>query len=269
MGVKCDLDKFYTNPEIAKELVKEIDLSEYDLIVEPSAGNGAFFYSVDSKENNIVGVDISPEAEGIIEKDWFEYVVSSEYKNVLILGNPPFGKRNKLSKDFIKHALSFENVKTIAFVLPNVFKKHTNQKVFPKCWRLAKEIDMPRDSFLLEGEAYHVPCSFFIWTSFEGEVDLRFDIDKYQSHPDFDFVKEDDFDFFLMGASPKVMKSAEEISPNNRGYYIKANIPVEELKQNILSIDWSKHGNSSANGGVSWYSKPEFVKVYGENKPKN
>ena len=39
-----DLDKFYTNPDIAKKFVGIINtyfpLEKYDLVIEPSAGNG-------------------------------------------------------------------------------------------------------------------------------------------------------------------------------------------------------------------------------------
>ena len=265
MGKKCDFDKFYTNPNVVKDIMKFVDLDAYDLIIEPSAGNGSFSNEINGF--NLVALDLAPESDDIIEQDWFKYKIPSKYENVLIIGNPPFGERNKLSKDFIKHALSFPNVKTISFVLPNVYKKHTNQKLFPKNWRLAQEITLPEDSFILEGEPYHVPCTFFIWTQFLGLKDLRFKEELYKTHPDFEFSTEKDFDFFVMGASPTVIKSAEEISSTNRGYYIKSHIYPEKLKHNIKNIEWSKFGNSSANGGVSWFSKPEFVKTYDENKP--
>jgi len=265
MGKKCELDKFYTNPKIVKNLLNYIDLDSYDFIIEPSAGNGSFFNEI--KNLNSIGLDIHPENDSIKKQDWFDYKIPSAYKNVLILGNPPFGERNNLSRDFIKHAISFSNVNTIAFILPNVYKKHTNQKVFPNDWRLAQEITLEKDSFLLNGEPYHVPCSFFIWTKHSGLKNLRFNEDLYKSHPDFNFTDENDFDFFVMGASPKVIKIKGEISVNNRGYYLKSNINPEKLKNNILSINWNAFGNSSANGGVSWFSKPEFIKIYDENKP--
>ena len=265
MGKKCDFDKFYTNPKVVKDLMKFIDLSSYDLIIEPSAGNGSFSNQIN--DYNLISLDLAPESDNIIQQDWFEYKIPSDYKNVLIIGNPPFGERNKLSKEFIKHALSFENVKTIAFVLPNVYKKHTNQKIFPKNWRLAQEINLPENSFLLDGETYHVPCSFFIWTQYQGLKNLRFKEELYKTHPDFSFSDENNADFFVMGASPTVIKNIEDVTTTNRGYYIKSNIEPEKLKSFIKNINWTKFGNSSANGGVSWFSKPEFIKIYDENKP--
>lgn len=264
MGKKCELDKFYTKESIAVELLNYLNFDKYDLVIEPSAGSGSF--SNNTPKEKTIALDLLPEHESIIKQDWFEYDIKKEYKNVIVVGNPPFGNRNDLSKLFIKHAASFDNVKTIAFVLPNVFNKHTNQKVLSKEWRLAKIIKLPKDSFLLEGVEYNVPCSFFIWTKEKGINDFSFDLEKYSSHPDFDITDKDNADFFILGASPKKIKNINEVEPTNRGYYIKSNIDLEILKINFKTIPWDRLGNSSANGGVSWYSKPELIKVYEDNK---
>ena len=56
MGKKCELDKFYTNPEIVENLLRYINLESYDFIIEPSAGNGSFFNKI--KKFNSLGLDI-------------------------------------------------------------------------------------------------------------------------------------------------------------------------------------------------------------------
>jgi hypothetical protein len=264
MGKKCALDKFYTKDYIAINLIRFINLNKYDLIIEPSAGGGSFSRNIDS--DKLLAFDLLPESKEIIKKDWFDYKIPEDNKNVLIIGNPPFGTRNDLSKAFIQHGVSFKNVTTIAFVLPNVFKKHTNQKVIPKGWRLAKIVEIEKNGFTLNGEDYNVPCSFFIWTKEKGINDFSFDVKKYKTHPDFDFVKMEEADFYIMGASPKTVKQISEVNPNNRGYYIKSNIDINILKEEFKNIDWAFHGNSSANGGVSWYSMPEIIKTYEDNK---
>jgi len=264
MGKKCILDKFYTKPEIVKELLNYIDLEKYDAVIEPSAGNGSFSNNI--YHENLIALDIEPESSNIKKQNWFDYNISKKFKNVLIIGNPPFGDRNNLSKEFIKHSLTFSNITTIAFVLPNVFKKHTNQKIIPENFRLAKIIDLPKDSFLFKNENYHVPCSFFIWTKEAGINDFSFDVEKYKKHPDFDFVTKENADFYILGASPSTIKKINDVSSTNRGYYIKSNIPIEQLIRNFKHIQWGKIGNSSVNGGVSWYSKPELIKFYEDNK---
>ena len=45
------LDQFYTNKDIAiscfKTLSQQVDLDDYDHILEPSAGNGSFYLLLD------------------------------------------------------------------------------------------------------------------------------------------------------------------------------------------------------------------------------
>lgn len=266
MGIKEELDKFYTKESIAKELIKNIEIDIYDCVIEPSAGNGSFSSQINHE--NLIALDLKPESNNIIQKDWFDYKIDPNYKNVLIIGNPPFGQRNNLSKSFIRHAISFENVFTIAFILPNVYNKHTNQKVFPSNWKLIKIIPIEKNGFILNGKEYHVPCSFYIWTKNYNGIDLRYDENKYKTN-DFIFIspkEKENSDFFVMGASPKVIKDTTEVENTNRGYYIKSMIDLDLLKFRFKNINWSQHGNSSANGGVSWYSKTELIKVYEENK---
>lgn len=254
---KQELDKFYTNPKIVLECLKYLDLTIYDLIIEPSAGNGSF--SNELKNYNFLAYDVQPDNNYIIKKDWFEVSISKEYSNVLILGNPPFGKRNRLSQDFLKHSFSFSNVNTVAFILPNVYKKYTQQKIIPKEFRIKEIIDLPNKSFLLNNIEYHVPCSFFIFDKSNGQ-DLRFDISKYQETSDFEWGTKIDYDFFIFGASPsKIIKIPNK---NNRGYYIKSKINIEILKEKIKNTNWQK--NSSANGGVAWLTKVEIIKSYKE-----
>jgi len=263
MGKKSIYDKFYTKKEIVKDLIKYIDFEDYECIIEPSAGNGSFSNNIN--HNNLIAIDIEPENDNIIKQDWFLFQ-EPRFKNILVIGNPPFGNRNNLSKNFIKKALSLKNITTIAFILPNVFNKYTNQKMFNKDWRLDKIIELPFKSFLLNDMDYHVPCSFFIWTKKIGEIDLRFNLEKYLSTKDFKIVKKNEADFFIMGANPSTIKELNEVHKNNRGYYIKSNINIEKLKTIFKKINWKQFSYSSVNGGVFWLSKPEIIKIYIENK---
>ena len=40
---KYGLDQFYTKPKVVKKCLETLDLQKYDVIVEPSAGEGSFF----------------------------------------------------------------------------------------------------------------------------------------------------------------------------------------------------------------------------------
>lgn len=258
MNLDKELDKFYTKENVAKTLIGMIDLSLYDLVIEPSAGSGSFSKNI--AHHNLISLDIAPEWDGVIQQDWFEYKISDVYEKVLVIGNPPFGKFNTLSKKFLKHAFSFKNVHTVAFVLPNVFRKYTLQKSVPKEFKITNIIELPKSSFTISGSDYHVPCSFFIFSK-EGSVDLR-QSENFCSD-DFEFATKNDYDFFIMGASPKTIKDIP--TENNRGYFIKSKIKKNELIKKWGKIKWN--GHSSANGGVSWFTKIDIVENYIKNFP--
>lgn len=115
LGKKEKNDKIYTKPEIAAQLLKELDLYSYSLVVEPSAGNGAFSNLI----SNCTALDIEPENEKIIKQDFFTFI--PKQSNVLVIGNPPFGEQSTLAIKFFNHAAEFAS--TIAFILPKSFRK--------------------------------------------------------------------------------------------------------------------------------------------------
>lgn len=253
---KVDLDKFYTKESVAIKCLKYLKLDDYDCVIEPSAGTGSFSNNIIHK--NLLAFDLEPGSVGIIKQNWFDYSHIGNGK-VLIVGNPPFGKRNALSKAFIKHSLSF--AQTIAMILPDVYKKHTLQSIFPKGWRLKQIIELEKNAFIANNEEYHVPCCFFIFDKSNG-VNLMFDKSKYISCEDFNWSTKEDSDLFIMGAGQKV-KYPNEVTPNNRGYYLKALIDVDDLINKLNSVKWV--GYSSVNGGVSWLTKYEIIKLYKNN----
>jgi hypothetical protein len=158
-GDKEALDKFYTNPEIAKQCIALVDNKEaFDLIIEPSAGAGSFSNSL-----ACMAYDIAPEGDGILQADWLTLDKTPfENKKVLVIGNPPFGRQGTLALDFFNISATFCD--TIAFILPLSFKKRSIQaKLNPFFW-LDKEWILPKNSFLLHGETYDVPCVFQIWS---------------------------------------------------------------------------------------------------------
>ncbi len=175
-----------------------------------------------------------------------------------MIGNPPFGKYHSLSDAFLNRAFSYNNVQTIAFILPNTYNKHSRQKIIPKTWRIKNIKELGKDCFIFNGKKKHIPCSFFVFDKSKGK-DLRFDPKKAQTN-DFLFSKPPDFDFFIFGASPS--KITQHVHPNNRGYFIKAIINEARLKKRFKTLPWK--GNSCANGGVAWFTKAEIVHQYNQ-----
>jgi predicted RNA methylase len=156
---KSPLDKFYTKPEVAKFLISKLNLSDFDLIIEPSAGNGAFSSQID----NCLAFDICPEHPSIVEQDFllYEYNGKITSSKILCIGNPPFGKQCSLALKFIKKCSEFSD--TIAFILPLSFKKSSIQNKIPKSYHLFNEVDIPEGSFLINGMSCSVPVVFQIW----------------------------------------------------------------------------------------------------------
>ena len=257
------LDKYYTKQAVVRKCLQTICLDDYDLVIEPSAGAGAFYHAI--LHRNKIGLDISPDHEEIIKGDWLKHQVDGRYKSVLVIGNPPFGKYHSLSKKFIEHSLRFANVKTIAFVLPNVYKKYTRQMIIPTEWRIKHIIPLPRNAFMVGEKDFHMPSSFFVIDKSSG-TDLRtLRLTHINEIKDFSFGTRQDYDLFVFGAAPKrVICNA---TPNNRGYFLKSKIDREELRQRITQIPWQ--GNSCANGGVYWLNKTEFLEQYLHHYPEN
>ena len=257
--ISCKLkefDKYYTKINVVNKCLNFICLSDYDLVIDPSAGAGAFFNAI--SHGNKIGLDILPDSEDIIKMNWLEYTIDDKYTSVLVITNPPFGQYHKLSKRFIQHALSFKNVKTISFILPNVYKKHTRQKIIPSNWRIKHIIDLPENSFMIGRENFHLDSSFFIIDKSNG-MDLRTPcLTNVQETPDFKISTKQDYDIFVFGASPT--KVIFNPNSNNRGYFLKAKIPINELIDKIKTLPWK--GNSCASGGVYWLNKTEFLQQY-------
>lgn len=265
---KDTLDRFYTKDSVAKYCVGLVDtfLDKVGCVVEPSAGGGAFIRALEGY--NINSYDLSPTFNGVIKQDWFDTDISGQGK-VAVVGNPPFGKRNKLSKAFIEHAISFDNTRVVAMILPNAWEKPSLQnRTFPSRWKLVTSERLPLNSFEFEGVDYKVPCVFQIWVlvkEYPELQDLRWGMNPLVTHKDFNIVKDKaDADFFMMGASPKTLKNVSDVTKGNRGYYIKSNINVSVLKERLITIGWDEKGCATASGGVYWISQPELIKHYSD-----
>ena len=106
------LDKFYTKPKIVDMCLSAIDLSEFNTIIEPSAGNGAFSNKID----NCIALDIQPDNDNIIKQDYLNFnpLMYKICGKVLVIGNPPFGNGSSLVFKFFRQS---QYADCIAFIL--------------------------------------------------------------------------------------------------------------------------------------------------------
>ena len=217
------LDKFYTQKEVAKQcadfLKEKVSFSKGITFLEPSAGNGAFLDYLD----NYLAIDIKPEDDRIKEQDFFDF--SSNKKDYITIGNPPFGKRSKMAIDFFNKASEFSEI--IAFIVPVSFMKWSVQKVLNKDFALINYFYLNPCSFLENGKPFEVRTVFQIWvkksSQFYKGKDLRLKKSPSISHKD--------FLIWQYNATPEAIKYINEdweIATYRQGYHDYNNLFYKE-----------------------------------------
>ena len=158
------IDKYYTKPAIAAKCIAafkdNVIIETNDSIIEPSAGNGAFIPGIKSLTHKYYFYDLEPANDEIVKKDYLKGDYS-DMENIHTIGNPPFGRQSSLAIQFIKMSCKFS--KSVSFILPKSFKKDSLKRSFPLNFHLIYEMDIPDNSFLVEGVEHNVPCVFQIW----------------------------------------------------------------------------------------------------------
>ena len=100
-----DGDKFYTKKlvvdECMKAVLEKIDLDGL-LVIEPSAGDGAFIDAIKQSAALHKFYDIEPHHPDIIKCDFLETDISDDTNSICFIGNPPFGRQSSLAIKFIK-----------------------------------------------------------------------------------------------------------------------------------------------------------------------
>lgn len=245
------IDKYYTNKDIASyciELVKKyINISNNDLIIEPSAGSGSFIEYIKTLSDNYKFYDLEPEHDEIIKQDFLKLEPIYD-KAIHIIGNPPFGRQSSLAIKFIKKC-SFAN--SISFILPKSFKKDSMKKAFDLHFHLIHEIDLPSNSFTINNETCDVHCIFQIWIKkcIERTVPIK------EKEVNFKFVKKSDnpdISFRRVGVNAGVVSTDTNKSEQSH-YFIKLN-----NKEKINELNNIRFNFNNTVGPKS-ISKPELI----------
>jgi len=280
-----NLDKFYTKPEIAKYcfdlLINTVSVAPEDIFLEPSAGCGNFLTCL--KDYKFEAYDIEPEGEHIIKQDFLQ--LEPEYKNYIVIGNPPFGKRSKLAVDFVNHAATM--AKVIGFIIPNTFLKWSVQKHINKNWKLILSQPLQPDAFTFDGKSFNANCVFQIWVREDqpGE-DQRLKCSPSITCEDFDcwqynatqeakkYVYEDwDFAFWRQGYNNYnqyfTKKDKEKVidivnNTNKQMFFVKCH--NQESKEIISSMDLNELAQSNLT--TPGFGKADFILYYLDLKSK-
>jgi len=258
------IDKYYTKESIVDlclEKCKEYIHFGDDLIIEPSAGNGAFIKGIQSITKNYKFYDIEPAHSEIIKQDYLQLDLNKLKYKIHIIGNPPFGRQCSTAIQFIKKSVC--HCDSISFILPKSFKKESLQKTFPLCFHLVFEIDLPENAFLVNGLEHNVPCVFQIWQKKETERKVNEKV--IPNH--FTFVKEDadpDISFRRVGVNAgKIEKDTNKSIQSH--YFIKftniftdKNKNIEDCMKKLSTITFENNNTV----GPKSISKQELIKEF-------
>lgn len=282
---EAGLDKFYTRPEIAKNCINKIKEKyqiKWNLIIEPSAGNGSFYNNLDIEYDVKMGLDICPDASGIIKKDFFTLKLNKNtiksYKNILIIGNPPFGKVSSLAIKFFNHASNLvQNINldnyVIAFIIPKTFRRVSVQNKLNLYFHLVLDEDIP-DKPCSFNPPMNVKCCFQIW---EKRIEPRIKKELDTTHNHWKFLAmgpldsnnqptpptDADFAIRAYGGKCGEIKNTNlhDLRPKS-WHWIK--VKKEKIKINVLiqrfkSLDYSISKNTARQNSIG---RGELVQIY-------
>lgn len=286
MGNAKALDQFFTRDDVAKtcldQIINILVKLDYDVpalhFIEPAAGGGAFIRALESRKfHDFSAYDIEKKQSYIQQADFLNSDLSADLpakKQVVVIGNPPFGKRARLAIDFINQ--SFQYADTVAFIVPLTFDKYLTQKQIVDDANLVFNQKLNPASFTFMGEEFSVRCCLQIWTKHKNLPDLRlrqvpvvhhvnFEMwqynntrqaekyfDKSQYKWDFAVPRQGYKDYSIRETDP------EKMSRQTQWIFFKAS--DKATLKNLMSLDFEKlsHKNTSTPG----FGKADVIQEY-------
>lgn len=249
LGQKNKLDKFYTKKDIALFCISQLDLNDYDVVIEPSAGSGSF----SSQIENCIAYDIAPEGENIVKQDYLMLDIDKSLlkSKVLVIGNPPFGVQNNLAISFFNHSAKFAD--TIAFILPKSFRKQSIQNRLSLDFSLVLDLDLPDKSFQLDGVDYDVPAIFQVWNKTPREKrELIYELKGIE------FVKAEDADFRIQRVGGNAGKAFVTAGSKQSNYFIRNTTGIDnDTLISLINAEECDERNNTV--GPRSISKPELL----------
>lgn len=264
------LDQFYTKPEIALSLYAKlqtlINISNYEYIIEPSAGKGAFFNLLPEEQK--IGIDLDPKCLDVIEMDFLEYEPPNG--NICFIGNPPFGKNSSLAIQFFNRCAKYGSI--IAFIIPRTFKRISVQNQLDLNFHLihSEDLDMKPCCFDPKMDA---KCCFQVW---EKRTEKREKVILPKTHSDFHFLKLGPLDANRQPTPPAGAHFAMKAYGSNCGaiiedelenlrpkswHWIVSNIDLELLKERFAELDYSLSKDTVRQDSIG---QQEVIKLYSD-----
>jgi hypothetical protein len=266
------LDKFYTLQSQSKKCIDKVnelyDIKLWDIIVEPSAGNGSFLNQISS--DNVIGIDIFPEHSNIIKQDFFDYHPPLNKQHILVIGNPPFGRVSSMAIKFFNHAAQWANV--IAFIIPRTFRKISIHNKLNSMFHLVYDEEITNKPCCFSPPMM-VKCCFQIW---EKKTIKRQPVILSTKHSDWDFLSLGPIDEYGQPTPPNGADFAMrayggkigEIKTDNLNelrpkswHWFKTNLSINKIDLiNIFNqLDYSNSANTARQNSMG---RGELVILY-------
>lgn len=263
-------DKFYTIPSISKKCIEEMgyfyNWDTWDLVIEPSAGDGSFLTQLPTDKK--IGIDILPEHKDVIKKDFFSYHPPISCSDILVIGNPPFGRNNSLSIKFFNHASEWANV--IAFIFPRTFRRISVQNKLNLNFHLMYDNEIPTEPCSFK-PSMMAKCCFQIW---ERRSEKRSIIKLPTNNDDWEFLPYGEKDKEGQPTPPKNAdlairayggKCGEIVTENlhilrpKSWHWIKSKIDINTLINRFNSLDYSLSLDTARQNSIG---KGELLQLY-------
>lgn len=279
------LDQFFTHPDVAARcwrrllpVLRKLTGKTKDelFFIEPSAGDGAFYDLFPGGKGHCLGMDLAPRRPEFIRGDFLQwnYRPRRPRKNVVIVGNPPFGTRGDLAIRFVNKAATLAD--TVAFIVPVIFRKYLVHKKITKGLRLVHATDLRRDAFWTDQkERYAVNTEFQVWTRLDSShEDMRLFSAPPIRHRDFEMwqynntrealkVFRNDFDFAVpcQGWQDYTRRETDAKKCEKKKQWILFGPRSTEVKEKLDRIDYAELAMRSATA-IPGFRKGDVVREY-------
>lgn len=254
-----NLDQFYTVESIAEEYATRMSARHRHaetLFVEPSAGSGAFVKPLIRAERKVRAMDIAPQRDWIDQGDFLSSnnLYHGEHREIVTIGNPPFGKNASLAVKFFNKAATQSNV--IAFIVPRTFRKASLQDKLNPMFHLVEDEDVRENAFVHENEPKDVPCAWQIW-----EKRTRPRAKQHAPNVEhlIEYTDRDHGEFAMRRvgyyAGRVIRRGIKGLSPASH-YFMREKTPG--IKKTLEAIEWTEIASQTA--GVRSVSKKEIAR---------
>lgn len=270
-------DKYFTKPSVAKKCLDMLNMENYDLIFEPSAGCGSFLTHL--PEGKSVASDISPDIPDVVQLDFYNIskvmrlldLRTNPDKRYLSVGNPPFGTMADMAIDFFNGCAEFSD--TVAFILPRTFRKPSVTNRLNFSFHLREETLLDKNSFLILNpksdnliQEYDVPCVFQIWDK-KDVVREKIQTKSSSTHLEFvDKIDKATYAFRRVGGNAGLLydTSNQKSKSNPKGismkppshFYINCD---PKVAQTIRDMEWDYFSSKYDTAGNPSISKHELI----------